>query len=110
MNDVQFNENQPCEACGKYGAFEFDGRNSYGESYESSGSCGPEFTEKKEEALRRECAEQDSLPVRWPFVYTQPEEIDGFQHFDERVEIDRLHEIGVHTKIVGTIDVNRLAR
>lgn len=49
---VQLNEQITCDVCGKFGAFEFDGRKLCADCYESSGSCCPEFGRDDEEHLR----------------------------------------------------------
>jgi len=41
--EVQFNGKSVCDTCGKFGAFEFDGRMLCAKCYESCGSCCPEF-------------------------------------------------------------------
>ena len=44
MDDkLKFNEGIACEACGQFGAYEFDGRRLCAECYEKCGSCCPEF-------------------------------------------------------------------
>jgi len=41
--EVQFNQDQSCDSCGRFGAFDFHDRRLCGACYESSGSCCPEF-------------------------------------------------------------------
>ncbi|MBI3881766.1 MAG: hypothetical protein HY301_17085 [Verrucomicrobia bacterium] len=41
---VSLDPDAACDACGKFGAFTFDGRTLCGDCYESSGSCGPDST------------------------------------------------------------------
>ena len=45
--EVQFNQDHSCDSCGRFGAFDFDGRHFCGICYESSGSCCPEFDREK---------------------------------------------------------------
>lgn len=40
---VMFDPDAACEACGRFGAFRFDGRALCDECYTNSGSCCPEF-------------------------------------------------------------------
>jgi len=42
-NDVRFNENAVCDACGRFGAHEFGDERLCAECYEKRGSCCPEF-------------------------------------------------------------------
>ena len=42
-DEVHFNKNVPCDRCGRFGAFEFDGQRLCAECYETRGSCCPEF-------------------------------------------------------------------
>ena len=47
---VQFDQEKPCDTCGRFGAFEFDGKLLCGDCYESHGSCCPEFGADKRAA------------------------------------------------------------
>jgi hypothetical protein len=42
-SELQFNENAVCDVCGRFGAYEFDGKRLCAECYESRGSCCLEF-------------------------------------------------------------------
>jgi hypothetical protein len=46
-SEVPFDERLACDACGRFGAFEFDGRKLCSDCYESCGSCCPEFGREK---------------------------------------------------------------
>ena len=46
--EVEFQETASCDVCGRFGAFEFDGRKLCPDCYEGCGSCCPEFGRKEE--------------------------------------------------------------
>lgn len=41
--NVKMDEGVVCEICGRFGAYDFNGRRLCAECYESQGSCCPEF-------------------------------------------------------------------
>lgn len=38
-NEVKFDEHVPCEVCGRFGAYLFDGEHLCADCYETRGSC-----------------------------------------------------------------------
>ena len=42
-SEVKFDDQAVCDVCGRFGAYEFDGRRLCADCYESRGSCCPEF-------------------------------------------------------------------
>jgi hypothetical protein len=42
-NKAPFSEGEPCERCGKFGAYQFDGKSLCSDCYQGCGSCCPEF-------------------------------------------------------------------
>jgi hypothetical protein len=52
---VEFKKELACDVCGRFGAFEFDGKNLCMDCYESHGSCCPEFNrDEKDEPSKRD--------------------------------------------------------
>jgi hypothetical protein len=49
--EVEFKETAPCDLCGRFGAFEFEGRKLCSNCYESCGSCCPEFGRETENGM-----------------------------------------------------------
>lgn len=47
---LQFDKEATCEACGRYGAYLFEGKTLCADCYETSGSCCPEFGRENGEA------------------------------------------------------------
>jgi hypothetical protein len=43
ISGVPFEENFPCDRCGQFGSFKFQGASLCQNCYESCGSCCPEF-------------------------------------------------------------------
>lgn len=43
QNEIQFDQNAMCDRCGRYGAYELDGRRLCLDCYQTFGSCCPEF-------------------------------------------------------------------
>lgn len=62
--EVPFKEHLECDVCGKFGAFEFDGRKLCAGCYEASGSCCPEFG--NDEAGTPSEAKENRNVNRWP--------------------------------------------
>jgi hypothetical protein len=61
MSGIRFDEEAACEQCGRFGAYQFDGKLLCAECYEQHGSCCPEFEGRKApEERERVCAAVDA--------------------------------------------------
>lgn len=57
--EVRLDETLPCDRCGRFGAYRFDGAQLCAECYEARGSCCPEFG-------RDDLSSVDDDPARAP--------------------------------------------
>ncbi len=53
-NEVKFDENVPCEICGRFGAYLFDGEHLCADCYETRGSCCQECEQEKDVLSQRD--------------------------------------------------------